>query len=232
MQPAVGPAADGGEEAAGGGLLRLRQRLDPGLDLVLGRARGVEVGRLRLGRHAGDEGRIVVEPRPRPLVDQEVVEARAAEGRLVADERHEQGLVARPDLAQEKRIQDSRRLDELGQRLPLARGQLRDVDADGHRRKPRGHGLEPRDIRHRIGHGLLLAGEPGGQAERDHGQRRDPRAGPEVDGHGMSSCLRAAGPLWASSLRARETVNESASVSRQRHCTVNSAFASSRTSRS
>ena len=53
---AVRPAADGGEEPARGGLIRLPQRLHPGLDLVLGRARGIEVGRLRLGGHAGHEG--------------------------------------------------------------------------------------------------------------------------------------------------------------------------------
>ena len=78
---------------------RLRQRLQPRLDVGLGRAGRVEVRAFRLGRHAGDERLVVVEPVPGPLVDQEVVQCgpgRAASGRSSRFEQHRLRCRPRP----------------------------------------------------------------------------------------------------------------------------------------
>ena len=81
---AVGAATDGREESGGARPLGGGQALDPRLDLFLRRASGIEVRLRRLRRHAGDERLVVIEPRPRPLVDQEVVQPRPSERRVVA----------------------------------------------------------------------------------------------------------------------------------------------------
>ena len=60
---------------------RRRQRADPLLHFRLGRAVGIVIRRRRLRRRAGNERLVVIEPRPRPLVDQEVVQPRLAERR-------------------------------------------------------------------------------------------------------------------------------------------------------
>jgi hypothetical protein len=146
----------------------------------------------------------VIEARPRALVDHEVVETRPAQGRGVADELHEQGLAARPGLPQEERVHEARRLHQLGQGLPLARGQLRDVRADGHGREAGGHGGEPGRVGQGAGGGGRLRGHNRSQGEHEQDQRRHRRASPEVEGHGVL--------LEKSSLCRRETVNESAPI--------------------
>ena len=118
------------------------QALQPRLDLVLRRTGGIEVGLRRLRRHAGDERLVVIEPRPGSLVDQEVVQPRAAERRVVARQIQQHRLVAVPDLPQEQRVEDLRGLDQLGQRLPLVGRQRRDVGGEIDGRKARGHRLE------------------------------------------------------------------------------------------
>ena len=102
MREAVAGAADHREEAGGSRAFGLGQRLDPAFELRLRRALRIVVGARRLRRRAGDERLVVIEPRPRPLVDQEVVQPRAAVGRLIARQIEQHRLVARPDLAQEQ----------------------------------------------------------------------------------------------------------------------------------
>ena len=75
-------------------------------------------GAVGLGRgDAFEERVVVVELRPRPLVDPEVVEARPAERRAVGLEPFREGLVTAPDLADVERIEELRRFDDLGARL-------------------------------------------------------------------------------------------------------------------
>jgi hypothetical protein len=111
----------------------------------------------------------VVEARPRSLVDQEVVQARASEGRGVVQELHQERLAARPGLPDEQRIHDPRGLHQARQRLPLPRRQLRDVGADGHGREAGGHDGQLRGIGERAGGLRLFAGNGGGHGHRDQG---------------------------------------------------------------
>ena len=78
------------------------------VDLLAGRARGVEVAGLGLAPDSWNEGRIVIEARPRPLVDQEVVETRPAQRLLIAHETEEERLVLRLHLPKEERVHDLR----------------------------------------------------------------------------------------------------------------------------
>ena len=116
------------------------QRVEPLLDLLLRGVGRIEAAAFRLGRHAGDERPVVIEPRPRTLVDQEVVQAGAAASAAACGRRRQrvarqllqQRVVAGPDLAQEQRVDDARGLDQPGQRLAIAVAQL----ATGRRRCP------------------------------------------------------------------------------------------------
>ena len=71
---------------------------------------GIEVAPRGLGGRAGHERLVVVEPRPRALVEQEAVQPRAAERRAVAREVEQHRLVAGPHLAQEQRVHHLRGL--------------------------------------------------------------------------------------------------------------------------
>ena len=72
MKRPPGAAADGGEEPLGRRLLVAAEAVHPGLDLFLGRPRGIEVRRRRLGADAGEERLVLVQRRPGPLVEDEV----------------------------------------------------------------------------------------------------------------------------------------------------------------
>ncbi len=113
---------------------------------------GIEVAARRLRRRARHERLIVIETRPRSLVDQEVVKTGAARGGLILRQIEQHRLVAGPDLAQEQGVDDFRRLDQLREHLPIGRGELRQIGADLGRREPRRHPLQCE----RIGHRSLL----------------------------------------------------------------------------
>ena len=113
---------------------------------------------LGLGRNVRHEGTIVIEPGPRPLVDQEVVqpEQRQLEGiaarratladafMRVAGEPLQQRVVSRPDLPEEQCVHDSGRGDQLFHRPLLVLGQCGHVRADVDRRETRDHRAELR----------------------------------------------------------------------------------------
>ena len=120
------------------------------------------------------------------------MQARASQGGLVPHELHEQAGVARPDLAQEQRVHDARRLHQAGQGLALGSGQGRKVGGDGDGSEARGHGLEARGIRQRRGRGGALLGA---------GDHR------EAEGGGKQGGASTHGPSWR---RGRERVNERA----------------------
>ena len=77
-------------------LLGAAQRVDPLLDFRLGRAFRIEVGRRQFLRRAGNEHGVVIEPRPRSLVDQEFVQPRLADRRFVLDQAVEHRSRCRP----------------------------------------------------------------------------------------------------------------------------------------
>ncbi len=112
--------ADDGEEAGGCVALGAGKRLLPLLHLLLRRVRRIEVGRLRPGRNAGDERRVVVEVRPGPLVDEEELQARAAQRARVLREIEEELPVSRPCLAQVDGVHQPRGADDLRQGGALA----------------------------------------------------------------------------------------------------------------
>src|SRR5439155_17686787 len=85
-EAAAAVAPDDGEEAGGPFAIGSRQGLDPALELRLGCAVGIEIGPLRLAWRAGDERLVAIEARPRPLVDEQVMEPRTAFRRLIACE--------------------------------------------------------------------------------------------------------------------------------------------------
>jgi hypothetical protein len=141
-------AADHGEEAGRAHAIGLRERLDPLLELGLRRVFRIEVRAVRLGRRAGDERLVAIEARPGALVDEEGVQPRAPFGRLAARQIEEHRVVARPHLAQEQRVDDSRRAHQPGEHLPIGGGELREVGPDFDRRKARRHLLERGCLRH------------------------------------------------------------------------------------
>ena len=164
-------APDDREEAGRPSTLRFGKRLDPLLDLRLGRADRIEIRALRLGRRAGNERLVVVEARPRSFVDQEVVQAFAAGGRLVARQVDEHGGVAEPDLPQVDPVEHRRRLDELRERPPIRRRELRHVGGDVGRREPGDLRAEIRRLRLGGLSGLRgrhrrLLGTAGGEAQQ------------------------------------------------------------------
>src|SRR4029450_9215508 len=75
---AVRATADGREESACARMLGRGETLHPGFDLFLGSTRRIEVGLWRLGRRALNERLVVVESRPRSLVDREVMQPRTS----------------------------------------------------------------------------------------------------------------------------------------------------------
>ena len=151
-EAAVGPAPDEREEAGGTRTLRIGQRLDPALEIGFGRGGGIEIRAFRFWRSAWNEPLIVIEPRPRSFVDQEVVQPGATLGRLVLRQVEQHGLVTGPDLPQKQRVDNLRRLDQLCQHTAIRGGDRRQVGANLGRRKLRGHLPQlPR-----IGHTRLL----------------------------------------------------------------------------
>ena len=70
----------------------------------------------------------MIEPRPRALVDQEVVELGLALGRPIRGQVRQQAWVAGPDLLEEEAVHEHRGLDELRERLPLRSGEVRSTD--------------------------------------------------------------------------------------------------------
>ena len=134
----AGSAAPDRREEAGGRLARAGGAAWPAtFDLRLRGVRGIVVGRRGLGRRAGHERLVVIEPRPRPLVDEEVAEPRPAERVVVGDERRQHRLVAGPHLAQEERVHHLRRPHHVRQGAALGVGQGRDVGRQVGRREPR-----------------------------------------------------------------------------------------------
>ena len=135
-------AADNGEEPGCAAPLGVGQRLDPLLEIGLGGVRRIEVGAERLRRCAGNEGLVGIEARPGPFVEQKVVQARAALGSVVANEVQEHRLVAEPDLPQEQRVHQLRRLHQLAQHLAIGNRQCREIRSKIGRSKARGLLLE------------------------------------------------------------------------------------------
>src|SRR3982750_2333020 len=81
---AVEAATDRGEETSRPAAVSWRQRREPGFDLLPGRPGRIEVGFRRLRRGAGDKRLVVIEPRPWPFVEHEVVQPRAPDlGRVM-----------------------------------------------------------------------------------------------------------------------------------------------------
>src|SRR5215470_3803913 len=88
-------------------------------------------------RHAVDERLVVVETRPWAIVDVEVMETLAASSAFVGLQLLLERVVAAPDLTQEQRIEQLRRGDDLVERLPVLRRELRGVSSQRGRRKAR-----------------------------------------------------------------------------------------------
>ena len=154
MKPVPG-AANRREEPGRTRPFGFGQRLHPAFEFRFRRAVRVVVGARRLRRaRPGTNGCVVIQPRPRPLVDQEIVQPRASGGRIVARQVDEHRLVARPHLAQEQRVDDLRRFDQLGEHAAIGDGQFRQIGADLGRRESRGHAHQRRCIGH---HDLLRA---------------------------------------------------------------------------
>jgi hypothetical protein len=136
-EAAVGTAADRREEAGRLRLLGSAERANPLLHFGLGRALGIVVRRRQLFGSAGDEDGVVIEPPPRPLVDQEFMEPGFAEWRLVLDQGVEHRLVAGPHLFEEERVHHLRGADHVGERFTLVGRQRRDIGGEIRRRKAR-----------------------------------------------------------------------------------------------
>ena len=123
---------------------------------ALRRAFGIEIGAVWLRRRAGDKRLVVIEARPRPFVDQEVVQARAAFGRLVAATRS-RSIDSLPAQTWRRKSasMNLRRLHQLRQHVAIGRRQLREVGGDLGRRESRRHALQL----YRVGQGISLRGQ-------------------------------------------------------------------------
>jgi hypothetical protein len=109
---------------------RLLVVLLPLLELFLRHVLGIEIRAGRLGRHAGDERLAVIEAGPRTLVDAEVVILLAPGIARISGEPGFERRIAGPDLAAEKRIQQLGGFNDLGESLPVLRGQRSGIGAD------------------------------------------------------------------------------------------------------
>jgi hypothetical protein len=139
---ALGPATNRGEEAGRAATFRIRQRLHPRLDFRFRCAGRIEVCLFRLLRRARNKRLVVIEARPRSLVDQEVVEAGAAKRRCIRHQIQQHRLVALPHLAKEQRVEYLAGFHDFGQRLSLILGQRGDVRGEIRGRVPPRHRLE------------------------------------------------------------------------------------------
>ena len=106
------------------------------------------------------------------------MQARPPRRRLILHEIEQHRVVAGPHLPQKQRVDDLRRLDELGQHAAVGGRQLRHVRADIGRREARRHLLKLQRVRH----GLLL--ERGERREAQHRERR--RGKSCCEGHDQS----------------------------------------------
>src|SRR5919108_28405 len=95
----------------------------------------IEVRLLRLFRDTWNKRLVVIDARPRALVDQEIVETRAPARSVVPYETGEERLVAAPHLPQEQRIHDFRGLDDVRERFTLVLRQRGNIRAEIGRRE-------------------------------------------------------------------------------------------------
>src|SRR5262249_4025152 len=111
--------------------------------LILGEAVRVVAGfGWFFGGNTGNERSIFVQPRPRSLVDDEVMEPGAAERRLVGLQLRLKRGVAAPDLAQEDVVHQFRRFYYLVERFAIAGGKAGSIGADVCRSKSGDHFFE------------------------------------------------------------------------------------------
>ena len=200
----TGPSADDGEEAfrfVGGGAL---QRVEPRLDLFLRRVLRIEVRLRRLRRHLElrpQERRVFIEPRPRAFVQDEVVEFGGAFRRPIGSERRQRAGVAGPHLVEEQPVHQSRRGDELRERLALLRRQRVDVGRDVHRREAPELRVDARDdaargarrSRRLVAHRRRGRRLTGCAEQREHRQQVDALASRNQPNlRNLGTCLRMA----------------------------------------
>ncbi len=115
---------------------------------------GIEVGSERLAfGHAGDEGGVAVQIRPRAFVEPEVVETFLGERRGVLAELFVQGAVAAPELVHEHQVEDARGLYQLWQGLAVAGGEPGLIDGQRDGREAGAHFFQMGQIRHNSGGG-------------------------------------------------------------------------------
>src|SRR5581483_1946788 len=122
--------------------LARREGILPLLDLLFRRARRIEARFRRTRRDAREEGRVVVQARPRPLFQHEQVQPRPSEGRRVLREAEQERLVSAPDLAQVQGVHQPGRLQDPRQRRTLARRQSGQGSAHFGRRETGRHPLQ------------------------------------------------------------------------------------------
>ena len=169
------------------------QRLDPRLDLRLRRAGGIEVGLRRLRRRARHERLVLVEARPRPLVDQEVVQPRAAELGGVAA-RSVSSMVRCPPTPGGERARRRPSPPRRAWPAPAARSAAAPrVGGEVNRREARRHGLKllaPSDllVGPRSARPARCSGSP---APADHGRRDQRRLSDRLHASVHSGCAGA-----------------------------------------
>ena len=148
------PAAlpNDGEESLGLFLSRIRQRRYPALESRLVHVLGIEVRAQRLSRrNQRHEGLELIDIRPRPLVEPEIVQPRLAQSRLIFLQPGVERQVAAPILLHENRIHDSAGLNQLHQRLPVSVRELGGIHAERGRSKPARHSLKLRKTGAHVG---------------------------------------------------------------------------------
>ena len=147
----VQAAPDRREESPGARGVRGREGLHPDLDFGLRRVTRKESARSRLFTDTAQERAITVQTQPGSLVQPERMQAFSTEGRHVASQLGQQGLVPGPDLTQEDRVHQLGRPYDAAQRRPLRRRQPTQVDHEVDGSKPHRRLLQLCDAGHGSG---------------------------------------------------------------------------------
>src|SRR5260370_3481905 len=90
----------------------------------------------------GEKRLVIVQRRPGPLVDPEVMQTSLAERRLILAQLRQHGVVAAPILREEKVVDAMRRRDQLLEGLAIGLGQFRGIHAKFNGRETGTHALQ------------------------------------------------------------------------------------------
>jgi len=145
----AGRPADDRKETGCVAACPIGESLQPSFHFCPGGIQRIEIGTVGFRRHAGDKRHIMIQTRPRSLVDQKIMQARTSQRALLFHKLQQESFVARPNLAKKQGIHNLPGLDQFRECLFFQGRQAGYIRTDFDRGKPGDHLPKPGNIRHR-----------------------------------------------------------------------------------